>query len=260
MLPPFERELFLSLSSIFYPAAEKLMRLERLSQDDIDAFLALPHRLKWLDLGGYIVREDDRIEHCCVLLEGIAIRHKVTNGGNRQIVSIQIPGDFVDLQNSLLDIADHSVQTLTKAHVALIPVTAIEMLIAQRPALGRALWRDTLIDAAIFREWIVNVGRRDAASRIAHLLCELAVRLAFAGMAEDHCYKMPLTQEQLADAVGLTPIHVNRTLRDLERQNLIRRDKRTMCILDWPALEELGDFNDRYLHPNLTQDPVDETA
>ncbi len=250
----------MSPSSIFYPAAEKLMRLEHLSQDDVGAFLALPHRLKWLDIGGYIVREDDRIEHCCVLLEGIAIRHKVTNGGNRQIVSIQIPGDFVDLQNSLLDIADHSVQTLTKAHVALIPVTAIETLIAQRPAVGRALWRDTLIDAAIFREWIVNIGRRDASSRIAHLLCELALRLDLAGMAKDHCYKMPLTQEQLADAVGLTPIHVNRTLRDLERQQLIKREKRTICIVDWPALAELGDFNDRYLHPNLTKDPVDVEA
>lgn len=247
-------------SSVFTPAAEKLQRLERLAEADVDAFLALPHRLKWLDLGGYIVREDDRIEHCCVLLEGIAIRHKVTNGGNRQIVSIQIPGDFVDLQNSLLDVADHSVQTLTKAHVALIPVTAIETLIAGRPALGRALWRDTLIDAAIFREWIVNVGRRDAASRIAHLLCELSVRLTHAGLAKDHCYKMPLTQEQLADAVGLTPIHVNRTLRDLERQHLIKREKRTICIVDWTAMEELGDFNDRYLHPNLTKGAADVEA
>ncbi len=244
----------MSQSSIFFAASEKLKRLERLSAADIAVLLALPHRLKWLDMGGYVVREDDRIEHCCVLLEGFAIRHKVTNGGDRQIVSIQIPGDFVDLQNSLLDVADHSVQTLTKAHVALIPVAAIEALIADRPALGRALWRDTLIDAAIFREWIVNVGRRDAASRIAHLLCELSVRLTFAGLVKDHCYKMPLTQEQLADAVGLTPIHVNRTLRDLERQKLIKREKRTICIVDWAALQELGDFNDRYLHPNLTQD------
>ncbi len=85
-------------------------------------------------------------------------------------------------------------------------------------------------------------------------MCELSIRLTFAGLAKDHCYKMPLTQEQLADAVGLTPIHVNRTLRDLERQDLIKREKRTICIVDWAALEELGDFNDRYLHPNLTQD------
>lgn len=250
----------MSQSSVFLPASEKLKRLERLSRADIGAFLALPHRLKWLDAGGYVVREDDRIDHCCVLLEGFAIRHKVTNNGGRQIVSIQIPGDFVDLQNSLLDVADHSVQTLTKAHVAMIPVAAIEALIADRPALGRAMWRDTLIDAAIFREWIVNIGRRDAASRIAHLLCELAVRLTLADMAKDHCFKMPLTQEQLADAVGLTPIHVNRTLRDLERRQLIKREKRSICILDWVVLEELGDFNDRYLHPNLTQDTADVTA
>ena len=199
----------MSQSSVFLAASEKLKRLERLPASDIAAFRALLHRLKWLDMGGYVVREDDRIEHCCVLLEGFAIRHKVTNAGDRQIVSIQIPGDFVDLQNSLLDIADHSVQTLTKAHVALIPVAAIEALIADRPALGRALWRDTLIDAAMFREWIVNVGRRDAASRIAHLLCELSVRLTFAGLAKDHCYKMPLTQEQLADAVGLMVMHTD---------------------------------------------------
>lgn len=238
-------------------AADKLGRLECLSGADRSAILALPYRLKKLDVGAYIVREDDRATNCCVLLDGFAFRHKITDGGSRQILSIQIPGDFVDLQNSMLDIADHSVQALTKVDVAFIPVGAIKTLAADFPAVGRALWRDTLIDAAMYREWIVNVRRRDAASRVAHLLCELAVRLEQARLATDFCYRLPMTQEQIADAVGLTPIHVNRTLRLLERQGLIEREKRTIRILDWPRTKELADFNDRYLHPYLSHAPDD---
>jgi CRP-like cAMP-binding protein len=118
----------------------------------------------------------------------------------------------------------------------------------EHPLVARAMWIDTLIDASVFREWIVNVGQRDATSRIAHLLCEFALRLHAAGLSQERSYELPMTQEQIADAVGLTPVHVNRVLQTLGRTNLILREKRAVTILDWDALRDVGDFNSRYLH------------
>jgi len=158
-------------------------------------------------------------------------------------------GEMVDLQNSLLAKADHSVQMLTDGQVAMIPREAIEQIAFDRPAVGKAMWIDTLVDASIFREWIANVGRRDARTRIAHLMCELALRLKVAGLGQQTNYEVPLTQEQLADATGLTAVHVNRTIKGLEAEGLIERaHPRFITIGDWRKLAEAGDFDSNYLH------------
>jgi CRP-like cAMP-binding protein len=158
-------------------------------------------------------------------------------------------GEMVDLQNALLGKADHSVQMLTVGEVAIIPRDAIERIAFERPDVGKAMWIDTLVDASIFREWIANVGRRDARTRIAHLMCELALRLKVAGLGEQANYEVPMTQEQLADATGLTPVHVNRTLKSLEIDALIERsDPRSITIGDWKKLADAGDFDSNYLH------------
>ncbi|HEX8064845.1 MAG TPA: Crp/Fnr family transcriptional regulator [Allosphingosinicella sp.] len=234
------------------PALERVLRrLESrvpLDGDDRAAVRALPLTFRTLESAGYIVREGEAAEACVILLSGFAYRHKVTGDGERQIMSVQMPGEFLDLQNCLLGIADHNVQTLTRCEIASVPASALRDLAAARPRVGRAMWIDTLIDAAIFREWIVNVGRRDSISRISHLLCEFALRLEAAGLAEDRCYELPMTQEQLADCTGLTPVHVNRVLKELGRQGLIERDKRAVRIVDWNRLQHIGDFNTRYLH------------
>lgn len=159
-----------------------------------------------------------------------------------------MPDEFVDLQNAFLPRADHSVQALTDADLAVIPHQALRELALSRPAIASALWLDTLIDASIFREWVVNVGRRDSRARVAHILCELSLRMEQAGLARDHQYELPMTQEQLADAVGLTSVHVNRVLKQLSEDGLIRRDKRSIRITDWPRMRAAGDFNERYLH------------
>lgn len=228
-----------------------LARLESrgpLDQEDREAVRALPLTYRTLDPAAYIVREGEPSEMCALLLSGIAYRHKVTGEGQRQIVSVHMPGEFLDLQNSLLDVADHNVQTLTRCEVAAVPVAALRSLAQDRPRIGRAMWIETLVDAAVFREWIVNVGRRDSISRIAHLLCELALRLEEAGLAHGHRYELPMTQEQIADCAGLTPVHVNRVLKELGRLGLIDREKRSISIVDWNRLREKGDFNTRYLH------------
>jgi CRP-like cAMP-binding protein len=220
----------------------------RLDADDRAAIHALPVQHRTMEPSAYMVREADRVENCIILLAGFAYRHKITGDGQRQIMAIHMPGEFLDLQNSLLGIADHNVQALTRCEVATVPVGALRGLAEDRPRVGQAMWIDTLVDAAIFREWIVNVGRRDSISRLSHLLCEIALRLEEAGLAVDRRYELPMTQEQLADCTGLTPVHVNRVLKELGRLGLIARDKRSVEILDWDRLQQIGDFNTRYLH------------
>lgn len=239
--------------AVLAPTMRKLEKRFEFSPEDRTGFLALPTSVKRLDIGNYIVREADVARNCCVLLSGFAYRHKIVGDGARQIVSVQIPGDFVDLHNSFLGIADHNVQMLTAGEVALIPVRAVQDLAYSHPAIGRAMLLDTLVDGSIFREWIANVGRRDARARLAHLLCEFAVRLQATKDGEPHNYSLPLTQEQLADATGLTSVHVNRMLQSLRHDGFISTDKRAVTIENWQGLATTGDFNTAYLHPEKVE-------
>jgi CRP-like cAMP-binding protein len=170
-------------------------------------------------------------------------------------------GDIVDLQNSLLGTADHNVQMLTPGEVAMIPVENMRELAFAHPAVGMAMWYETLVEGSIFREWVLNIGRRDARTRIAHLLCEFAIRLEVAELGHPTAYELPITQEQLADAVALTSVHVNRMLMQLERDGLITRTKRIISIVDWQDLVKVADFEPRYLHLNRNQSaPVEREA
>lgn len=231
------------------PTLRKLERRVRFSAEDRAAFLALPAREQVLDTARPFIREGDPSRHCCALITGFAYRSRSTGGGARQILSFHLPGDVVDLQNALLGVADHDVQMLTRGRVAFISRDAMSELAFERPAIARALWLETLVDGSIFREWIVNVGRRNARTRLAHLLCEFAVRMNAAGLNRDRQYDMPLTQEQLGDATGLTPVHVNRMLQSLRGDALISTGRRTITIEDLNALQVAGDFNHAYLHP-----------
>jgi len=240
------------LHPTFDGMVRRLERRSPLGEDDRRALKHVQHSLRRVPAGGHIIRDGDRPEYCSLLLSGFAYRYKITGEGARQIISIHMAGEFLDLQNGFLQLADHSVQTLTEAEIALIPSQVIEELALTRPAIGRTLWIDTLIDASIFREWVVNVGRRDSRARVAHILCEFSLRLEAAGLAKGHTYELPMTQEQLADAVGLTSVHVNRVLKQLGEQGLISRDKRRLVIEDWARLRDVGDFNERYLHHDAT--------
>ena len=221
----------------------------KLSDDDRLAILDLPIRVRQLDAQGYLVREGDIPTHCSVLVSGFAFRQKVTGGGARQILAVCVPGDAVDFQNMFLDVSDHAVQMLTRATIADIPRDALQHLVERRPAVGVAVIHAALVEASILREWVVNVGRRDARARIAHILCEFAVRLERRGLASVHSgFELPMTQEQLADAAGLTSVHVNRVLKSLETDGLITRQRRNVQFVDWRALQDAGDFSRRYLH------------
>lgn len=219
-----------------------------LSEESRAAVARLPFVERELSATTYLVREGTRPMRCAFVLDGFCYRQKLTTDGARQIVSLQIPGDFVDLQNLFLCESDHNVQALTRATVAEIETSALREVVLAHPQVATAMWIEALVEASVFREWIVNVGRRNAHERVGHLLCEIAMRLDSADVAADVGYELPMTQEQLGDAVGLTPVHVNRVLKALTQRGLIARDRRQIRILDWTGLRDASDFNPRYLH------------
>jgi CRP-like cAMP-binding protein len=218
-----------------------------LTDTELEALRALPFSHRHVERDGFIVREGEVPTTCSIILSGCAFRQKVIRNGARQIISFHFPGEFIDLQSSLLAVNDHGVQALGSCELALVPKKAILDLVEQRPSVALAMWFDTLVEGSIFREWVVNVGRRNARAKIAHLICELATRL---GQTDDshQVYRLPLTQEHIADATGMTSVHTNRTIQSLRREGVISMSGGRLVIHDWQALRSIGDFSDLYLH------------
>jgi CRP-like cAMP-binding protein len=230
------------------PLIAKLEALGGLAGADRQALALLPYRIEKVDGGRHLIQEGTRPTECCVLLKGYACRYKVAADGARQIVSFHVAGDILDLQHLHLETADHHVQAITAAEVAWIPKSELRALSRERPQVGEAMWRDSLIDASIFREWVLNVGRRDAKSRIAHMLCEFVVRCAAVGLFKDRMFELPMTQEQIADATGLTPVHVNRMLKALTDEGVLEGGNRSYRVANWERLQQVGEFDRAYLH------------
>jgi len=237
-------------------ATERLIRRLQISTPidaaDVEALEHLPVIARDLPAHSAIVREGERPGQSCLLIEGFACRSKTTDAGKRQILSIHIPGDLPDLQSLHLPVMDHDVTTLSRSTVGIISHEALRTLARERPTVAEALWRETLIDAAVFREWIVNVGRRSAVVRLAHLLSEIGTRLQRLGLAAGDRFELPMTQLDIADALGLTPVHVNRVVQELRRSGLLELRKHSVFLPDLPRLKELGDFDDLYLHQSET--------
>ena len=219
-----------------------------LTDDDRAALLSLPYRLRTLEPSSYTVREGDRPDDCFVLISGFAYRQKSTRNGARQVLAFHIPGDAVDLQHLHLDVCDHNVQMLTRGDVALVRRSAIQELARTRPGIAHAILVKVLVEGSIFREWLLNVGRRDAKTRVAHLICEFAIRLQREGLDKTYGYVLPMSQELLGDAVALTPVHVNRMIRLLEKEGYIQRKGREISFPDWEKMRRVADFSERYLH------------
>lgn len=226
----------------------RLKRRFSLSSQAMDALNDLSFKVRGFTPNQHILREGETATQCSYVVSGFVYRHKVLGNGARQIVAVHMMGDFIDLQHIMLDRADHNIQALTPATLVQFPADQLLRLCFDFDDIGRALWLETLIEAAIFREWVANVGRRDARARTAHLLCELAIRREAAGLGPRGNYELPMSQEQIGDALGLTSVHVNRTLKLLESEGLIARTKRAVVVADWDGLRRAGDFNPHYLH------------
>jgi CRP-like cAMP-binding protein len=230
------------------PLIRKLENIFTITKNERAALLDLPLQVTTLRADQDIVREGDRPTRSCALLEGFACTFKVTAEGKRQITAFHIPGDIPDLQSLHLEVLDSSLGTLTPCRVGFIQHESLQELCDQHPRIARALWRETLIDASMFREWTVNNGRREAYARIAHILCELMARLEAVGLASDHTCEIPITQNELADATGLSNVHVNRVLQELRGEGLIVFKGSTLEIPDRKKLDEVGEFDLTYLH------------
>jgi CRP-like cAMP-binding protein len=230
------------------PLLVRLRAVSDLTEDEADAIRSLPFTVREVGAGWEIVREGDRPTQTCLILAGVSCRFKILGDGARQIVSVHIPGDLPDLQSLRLEIMDHNLATLTPSRIALVPHRAVELLMQVNPRLGAIISREGLIDGSIFREWICNIGRRSAHIRIAHFICEMFVRYRLIGANEEMRIPFAFTQAELADAQGMSTVHVNRVLRELKKEGLVSIAGKILTIHDWPRLQRTGDFDAGYLH------------
>jgi CRP-like cAMP-binding protein len=226
----------------------KLQSIGPLADDERDCVLDLPLSIKEVGPDQDIVREGDRPSECCLVIEGFTCRYKLTADGKRQIFSFHTPGDIPDLQSLHLRVMDHSLKTITPCKVAFMPHDSITRLTRRCPRVADILWRDTLVDAAVFREWMISIGRRSAYTRIAHLLCEVFARLRAVGLTNGYECEFPITQNEIGDALGLSTVHVNRSLQELRADGLIELRRNTLTILDWDGFKKAGEFDPMYLH------------
>lgn len=206
--------------------------------------------------GEDIVREGQSPSQCCLVLRGFVMRHKTAHPAKRQIISFYVPGDLPDLQCLVLPRLDDTVSSLGASVVAMFPHSAIWEMLARSPELARLLWRETLVDAAIARERVTNLGQRDAIARVAHLLCEMNARLNAVGLAHDLQFCIPWTQADVADACGISTVHVNRVIQELRGSNAVEWRGKEIRILNLEQLSKIGEFCPNYLH--LSHEGVDE--
>jgi CRP-like cAMP-binding protein len=227
---------------------EKLDSIAKLNAEDRAEIARLPIRTRSIAAGADVVSEGDEPHDCCLVVDGLLARYNLVRDGERQIHSFHVPGDLPDRDSLHVRRMDHGIVALSSARVAFISHGALLDLVENRPNIGVALWRDAVVDAAVYRQWLVNVGRRNARQRLAHLVCEMFVKMTAVGLAEKDHFNFPVTQNQLADATGLTAVHVNRTLGELKRQDLIEWRGSVVTIANLPLLEQVGEFDPAYLH------------
>ncbi|SJZ94577.1 Crp/Fnr family transcriptional regulator [Consotaella salsifontis] len=231
-----------------HPLVRHLRSTTDITSDDLDALLSLMRDQQDVDKGYEVVREGDHPTRCCLLLTGFACRYKLMSDGSRQIVAFNVPGDLPDLLSLHLGVMDHSLATLAPSRLAYVPHDALRQLTAERPKLTACLWRQTIIDSSMFLEWMTGLGRRAAPSRLAHLICEVMARLAIVGLVDEGQTILPVTQADLADALGLSYVHVNRILQEFSREGLLDFRRRLLTVHDWPRLKEIAEFDPTYLH------------
>ena len=219
-----------------------------MSAQEKDILEAAVERVETLPARTIVTHRGEPVRYSTLLLDGVMCRYMDARDGFRQLVALQLPGDFIDLHGYPLKRLDHDVGTLTEARVALVPHARIDAILAEHSHLTRLMWRSTLLDAALHREWIFRLGRLDAVGRVAHVVMESYHRLRVVGRANDGVFAFPLTQQDLGEACGLTGVHVNRTLRRLREDGLMDMARGQVRILDLPRLARVAEFEPDYLY------------
>jgi CRP-like cAMP-binding protein len=240
------------------PLVRKLENFVRLSPEEKQALEKIAQPARRLGAREDVIRDGERPRHVHVVLEGWACRYKQLEDGRRQVISIFLPGDLCDPHVFVLRKMDHSLGTLTPVVLAEISETAIREVAVQYPRVAEALWWEVLVTAAIQREWTVSLGQRLATERLGHLFCELFLRLRAVGLTNETSCEFPITQADLGDAMGLSTVHINRTLKELRAASLIRLRGRQLTIPDFSALQAASLFDASYLHyerdPSVSDD------
>jgi CRP-like cAMP-binding protein len=215
-----------------------------------DAIAAIPFQLRSFAARHDVARERDSVTQCCLLLDGVACRYKIVADGRRQIFSFHFAGDIPDLHSLHLDAMDHCLGAVTPITVGIVPHATLREFMRAHPRISDVFWRDTLIEAAIFRAWMTGLGARSAYARMAHLFCEVVTRVrAIELVASDaSTIPLPISQTVLAEALGLTAVHINRTLNALRADGFVTVDRGVLVINDWNGLQRAGDFDPAYLH------------
>ena len=219
-----------------------------LDRADRDALALVCGDIRTVAAGTDLLRQDAPTSAVHILLDGWAARYKIMEQGSRFISALAVPGDICDLDALRFDHLDYGVTMLSAGMVAVLPRQRADALFATNPAIANAFWSLALAENSVLTEWAASLGRRSALQRVAHLLCELLTRLTIVGRAEGHSYDLPLTQEQIADSLGLTPVHVNRMLHSLHSMDLVTVQHRRVMIHDWAELSASCGFQPGYLH------------
>jgi CRP-like cAMP-binding protein len=231
---------------------DRLTSRSVLSEEERQAVLNLPSHAEQVRSNRDFVPLGVEVDHACLLVAGLVGRFGQNAEGNRQITAIHVPGDMADLHSVVQPTACSALQALSVATILRIPHSAIRTVAARYPAIAEALWRDCMVDATILAQWVVNVGRRDARERVAHLICEMAIRLRGSPRRTDILFDFPITQTQLADATGLTSVHINRTLQTLRHDGIVEWSRGNVVrIPEWEALAAAGDFDPDYLQTQV---------
>lgn len=238
---------------LLQPFFRKLGRRDELGLEEQRAIAESAEERLVFAAGDNLVLEGERPTRSLLVTSGYTARYRMLPDGQRQITTIHMPGDFVDLHSFLLKEMDHAVGALSSCTIITFPHERLVAVTERFPHLTRMLWLTTLLDGSIQREWLVAMGRLSALERVGHLLCEIYTRLAFVSLAEDHQFNLPITQAALADTIGISTVHVNRVLQELRQGHYLAWDGGMLKILDWDRLAALAKFDTRYLH--LVQEP-----
>jgi len=225
----------------------KLRVRDSLSSEEAGVLAGMVADVRNFPADALLVPSNVPLDQCVLLVDGMVCRYKDLDTGQRQILELHVPGDFVDLHSFVLKRLEHNIASLTPVRMAIVPHARMKEVTERHPHLARMLWFSTLLDAAINREWILSMGRRSAIARVAHIFCEVRVRLELVGLCADGRYTLPLTQIDLADASGLTPVHVNRMLRKLRDDRLLTFRGGDVIIHDREKLERVAEFKPDYL-------------
>ena len=226
----------------------KLESIGDVRDDARHAITELPMHVRELERGEEFVRDGEQPSECCLLIAGVMHRYKIVHDGKRQILAFHFPGDIPDLLTLHVREIDHTVAATMQCTVAFVTHDALRRALRFSPVLTDLLWRDTLIDAAIFRQRMVCLGRRDARGHLAHLICEMFSRLHAIGMTDNYSCHLPMTQTDIGDALGLSGVHTNRTLQELRAEGLVEWEHQRVRISDWRRLKEVAEFNPSYLN------------